>query len=202
MNGESLFHFIVICLIIEATPGPNMGYLAVLSMNSGWRAGVATVAGITAGLALNGAVAALGVASAIMEMPALSHLLRWVCMGYLLYLAWLGWKDDAETSPGKTYAMEDSVLYFRRGFIINALNLKAAVFYVSVLPGFVDQSFAVLPQTLALTAVSVVIATLAHLIIVWLANHLQPTLQNTAQRRIFRKTMALLLAAVAIWFVL
>ena len=202
MDTTLLLHFIVVCLIIEATPGPNMGYLALLTVRHGRRAGVITVAGIAAGLAVIGSAAALGMAAALAEMPALYQALRWVCMAYLLWIAWQSWQDNDIVSPGTMAEVAHQAPYFRRGFVINVLNPKAAMFYVSTLPAFIDPASPALFQTLALTAFSVAVATAAHLTIVWLASRVTPALENTRRQRIFRKTMALLLAGVAVWFVL
>ncbi|MBX9927125.1 MAG: hypothetical protein K2Y05_12270, partial [Hyphomicrobiaceae bacterium] len=38
--------------VIELTPGPNMTYLAVLTLRHGRRAGLAAVAGVATGLAI------------------------------------------------------------------------------------------------------------------------------------------------------
>ena len=50
--GSSLLAFAAISLIVELTPGPNMAYLAALSLMKGWRAGVAAVAGVALGLSV------------------------------------------------------------------------------------------------------------------------------------------------------
>lgn len=202
MDQALLLHFIVICFIIEATPGPNMGYLAILTMRDGYRAGLATVAGIAAGLALIGTIAALGIASVLTEGSPLYLVLRWLCVAYLLWIAWQSWSDDAEISPARAQGFAHNVRHFRRGVVINVLSPKAAIFYVSILPGFITPSLPVLKQTLLLTALSVTIATAMHLAIVWLASRLAPTAANAGRRKMFRKTMALLLAAVALWFAL
>ena len=52
--------FAVAVLVIELTPGPNMAWLAALSLGEGRRAGIAATVGIAIGLALNAVMAALG----------------------------------------------------------------------------------------------------------------------------------------------
>jgi threonine/homoserine/homoserine lactone efflux protein len=46
MSYATLIGFAVTCLVIELTPGPNMAYLAVLSIGAGRRAGFAAIIGI------------------------------------------------------------------------------------------------------------------------------------------------------------
>jgi threonine/homoserine/homoserine lactone efflux protein len=45
LSLTSLLSFILTSMVIELTPGPNMGYLAVLSATSGRLAGYAAVSG-------------------------------------------------------------------------------------------------------------------------------------------------------------
>jgi threonine/homoserine/homoserine lactone efflux protein len=50
--------FLSTALLIELTPGPNMTYLAVLTLGEGRRAGLAAVAGVGIGLLIAGVLAA------------------------------------------------------------------------------------------------------------------------------------------------
>jgi LysE type translocator len=64
--GSSLLAFAAaISLIVELTPGPNMAYLAALSLVKGWRARAAAVAGVALGLSVYGIAAALGLAARV-----------------------------------------------------------------------------------------------------------------------------------------
>lgn len=191
----SVWAFALAALLIELTPGPNMTYLAIVSVSNGWRAGFATVAGVALGLAAVGLVAAFGVAAIIQSSDTLYEILRWSGVFYLLWLAYEGWRGEAarESAPTDTG-------YFLRGLVTNLLNPKAAVFYVAVLPKFVDASLPVLAQTLTLSAVYVAIATLIHALIVLLAGSLEPLLTDPALERHVRRVLSLLLALVALWF--
>jgi threonine/homoserine/homoserine lactone efflux protein len=172
-----------------------MTYLAIVSLSRGWRAGFATVAGVALGLAVIGLIAALGVAAIIQSSDTLYDILRWAGVFYLLWLAYEGWwggaaQDEAPTDSG----------YFLRGLVTNLLNPKAAVFYVAVLPKFVDTAMPVVTQTLNLSGVYVAIATLIHCAIVLMAGTLRPLLTDPALERHVRRVLSLLLALVALWF--
>jgi threonine/homoserine/homoserine lactone efflux protein len=200
---EALGSFIFTCVVIELTPGPNMGYLAVLSASHGRRAGFAATLGIALGLLIVGLLAALGLAAVISSSVVLYEGLRWLGVGYMLWLAYEGWNGAEETSPGAagddTIMVPDAV-YFQRGLITNLLNPKAAVFYVSVLPTFVNPASQVLVQTIVLSVVYVAIATGIHATIVSLAGAARPFLEDPDRSRIVRRTLSLALAGIAIWF--
>jgi len=199
---SSLWAFAIASLIVELIPGPNQTYLAALTLNHGMRAGFAAVAGIAVGLGIYGAAAALGVAAIVHESEFLYQLLRWAGVLYFLWLAWDSWHDEPD---GKTEASSDAraAESFRRGLITNLLNPKAAVFYISVLPGFiVPGAISVFSQTVLMSAVYVSIATATHIAVVLLAGRLYRFLDDPHYRVPVRRGIALVLVGVAIWFLL
>ena len=190
--------FLWTAFIIELTPGPNMSYLAILSVTEGRRAGFAAVAGVASGLLLIGLIAALGLAAIISESPSLYNFLRWGGAFYLLWLAFEIWTDrdgHAKLQDGT----DGLVTYFRRGLITNILNPKAAVFYLAVLPPFIDPARNVLPQTIAMTLAYVATATAVHCSIISLAANARPFLENTVKIRNLRRIMALAVVTTALW---
>ncbi len=197
---ESFGAFAVTCFVIEVTPGPNMAYLAILSATRGRRSGFAATAGVAVGLLIVGIAAALGLAAAISSSRFLYEALRWGGVVYLLWLAWDGWRDNRETSPSR---IDDSTLdsaYFMRGLATNILNPKAAVFYVAVLPTFVEPVRPILSQTMLLSIIYVMIATAMHTVIVLLAGAALPLLEDPDRSRIARRALSLALALIAVWF--
>lgn len=188
--------FLLVALLVELTPGPNMTYLALVSASEGRRAGFATVAGVALGLAIIGAAAALGVAELIQASDLLYEALRWAGVLFLLYLAWEGWSSGADVVANAG----ERGRYFTRGLITNLLNPKAGIFYISVLPTFIDPRIPPGPQAAVLTAIYVAIATAIHLAIVLLAGSLEPLLNDPARERITRRVLSALLACVALWF--
>ena len=201
VSFDTLFAFLTTCLVIELTPGPNMGYLALLSASQGRRAGISAALGVGLGLLVVGVAAALGLAAIISNSFFLYELLRWGGVGYLLWLSWEAWQTSRETSPGKAEPADDrQVALFSRGLITNLLNPKAGLFYIAILPTFVDPSKTVVGQTVLLSILYVIIATIVHMSIVMLAGTAQPLLEDHRYRVIFRRVMALVLIGLAIWF--
>ncbi|CDX39175.1 Lysine exporter protein LysE/YggA [Mesorhizobium plurifarium] len=197
LSTATLLSFALAALLIELTPGPNMTYLALVSANDGRRAGFATVAGIALGLAIIGAIAAFGVAELIQASRLLYEGLRWAGTLFLLYLAWEGWTAGTDVVSASS---TPNGKYFTRGLVTNLLNPKAAIFYIAVLPTFIEPDRPALAQTALLTTVYVAIATAIHAIIVVLAGTLEPFLNDPRRESIARKVLSAMLALVAIWF--
>jgi threonine/homoserine/homoserine lactone efflux protein len=135
-SNTSISAFLITCLIIELTPGPNMGFLALVAATKGRLTGFFTVAGIALGLVSVGLLAAIGVAAIIERSVLLYELLRWGGGAYLMWLAFQQWR---EVSGGTLDSQPDASRvgeYFRYGLIVNLLNPKAAVFYIAILPSY------------------------------------------------------------------
>jgi threonine/homoserine/homoserine lactone efflux protein len=187
--------FLLTSVIVEITPGPNMTTLVAMSLAHGRRAGLAAVAGVALGLAVVGTLAAFGLAAVIHASPALYQLLRWLGIGYLLWLAWETWR--AAEKPDETASLDG---FFLRGLMTNLLNPKAAMFYVAVLPAFVRPGDGpILGQTLTLVAIYVLVATAVHTTLVLAAAHLHNG-RDEASLTLLRRVLAVVLALVAIWF--
>lgn len=194
MTAASFTAFVIACLVMEITPGPNMGYLALLSATRGRRAGWAATAGIAIGLLTLGILAALGLANLVHASPPLYHGLKWAGVGYFLWLAW-----DAWTAPEQSVAPHPTQQAAVQGFITNLLNPKALLFYVTVLPGFLPEGPSVFLGGALLTGVYVLIASTIHASIVVLAgSHPLTGASHTAQHR-WRRISALLLIGIAVW---
>ncbi|MBX9591315.1 MAG: LysE family translocator [Hyphomonadaceae bacterium] len=195
----TLLTFAVTCLLVELTPGPNMAYLAVLSASKGRRAGFGATLGVALGLLVVGLAVALGLTALVASSRTLYEALRWGGVLYLLWLAYEGWRGEEETSPGNaTVAVSDSK-YFTRGLITNLLNPKAGVFYIAILPRFVDEARPLAAQAVALSVVYVTVATLVHSTIVLLADAARPWLEDQRRSTAVRRTLSLLLVGIALW---
>ncbi|HZY50984.1 MAG TPA: LysE family translocator [Devosia sp.] len=193
----TILPFVITCLIIELTPGPNMGYLAVLSLERGRSAGFTAVAGITLGLLLLGLLAGFGVGAIIGTTQWLYESVRWAGVAFLLWLAWDSYREsrqplETEPDPGRRW------VYFRRGLVTNLLNPKAAVFYITVLPNFVGEGGDGWWE-LVLTLVYVAIASAVHAALVLLASTVRPLLSSSRLRSRTGALFALLLVGIAAW---
>ncbi len=200
ITTASLLSFIMTCVVIESTPGPNMGYIAVLSASDGRRAGYSAVAGIATGLMIIGIAAALGVATLIANSNIAYQILRFGGVLYLLWLAWDTWKPEVLISSKEIQGLIYHAKFFKRGLIANILNPKAAVFYVAILPKFINPDQPTMMQAITLTITFVVIATTIHTLIVTLAGTARTFLEDDDRRMVVRRVLSVALVAIAIWF--
>lgn len=198
MTAETLSSFLLTALILELTPGPNMAWLALLAATAGRRAGLAAVLGIMLGLAAQAVLAATGVAVLIDRSPVLFDVLHLAGVGYLLYLAAESWRDAGNPAHHLPGGGEDGSTGFRRGLVGNLLNPKAALFFLTVLPGFLpDQADG--RSVAILSALYILVATAIHLLIVAAAEIVQTRLADPVVSVWMHRVQALTLLAVALW---
>ena len=198
---SSLGAFVLTALAIEVTPGPNMGYLAVLSLSRGWQVGVAAVIGVGLGHAVYGVLAALGVAALIDASPLLYELLRWAGVAYMVWLAYEAWNSEEETSPDVADHADPRLVRraFRHGLVTNLLNPKAAIFFIAVVPSYIVAGQSVVKQTLILSGIFVLVATAVHLTIVLAAGRVQHFANEPSRRKPVRRVLAIVLLGIAAW---
>lgn len=191
--------FLLTCVLIEATPGPNMTYLALLSLSRGRRAGMAATAGVALGLLIMGMAVVWGAGPFIMGSPSIYGTLQGAGFLYLLWLAWDAWKIPAR-AQGRNITPDDyDRVFFLRGLITNILNPKAAIFYVAILPGYAGNTGHPAQTLLVMSLIYVVVATIVHILIVAMASAYtvhENTLANVKTRAFFAASLIL----TAFWF--
>ena len=190
--------FAAAVLVIELTPGPNMAWLVTLSLSEGRRAGLLATAGVALGLCANALIAALGLTALLAADPALLGALHWAGALFMAVLAVNAWRQaEAPLAPTGRNAR-----HFGAGLVLNLLNPKALVFFVAVVPPFLDGRAPTMPQALALAGVSVGIATMVHCALVLGAGRAHHWLAAGPGVAMVRRALALVMAGVAAWLAL
>lgn len=158
--------FIVAALVLVVTPGPAVLYIVGEGVGGGRRAGVVAAFGIFAGGLVHVVAAAVGISAIIAASSAAFTVLKLLGAAYLVYLGVRSFRSDWQRSglPQVGLPVSDRTR-FGRGFVVNALNPKTAVFFVAFLPQFVDVGGASPQlQAAALGIVFVVIALASDLV--------------------------------------
>ncbi|MET0181427.1 MAG: LysE family translocator [Caulobacterales bacterium] len=200
-----LIPFTIAVALVELTPGPNMGWLAIFAARHGRAAGMAAVAGVSLGLSVYMAAAAFGIAEIVVRGGPAYEVLRWAGIVYLLWLAWETWTGADNVQPEATGQFREGRVLrhgFMRGLIANLLNPKAAVFYLTILPTFVVAGRASpLAQTLFLGSTHLLVSVLVHGAIVLAAGSAHDYLNKNAREVLVRRIFGLAIAVIAVWLV-
>lgn len=134
---DHLFSFLLISIVLTMAPGPDVIFLISQGLAGGPRAGLAVAMGLSSGLLVHTTLAALGVSVIFQTSPAAFNALKFSGAAYLLWLA-LGAFREKPAAPGKAAPAGDGPALYRRGIVMNLLNPKVALFFLALLPQFVN----------------------------------------------------------------
>ncbi len=191
--------FALAVLLIELTPGPNMAWLVTLTLSQGRAAGMAAIGGVALGLLANALLSAVGASILLTRYEWLQDGIGFAAGLMMLYLAWTGWRETSESSTAEL-PRKSAGKHFGAGFVINLLNVKATLFFVSVAPQFVAGSTLTIREGMLLAITSAGIATLVHLLLIVGASKARPFLLVPERSMLIRRVLAIAILGVAIWF--
>jgi threonine/homoserine/homoserine lactone efflux protein len=196
-NFESLAAFSILALGLVLTPGPNMMYLLSRTLTQGKLAGFVSYAGVVTASVIYLASAALGLTGLLFAIPFAYDALRLAGAGYLAYLAWATVFVSSSTAPGiRSLPIDSKRRLYAMGLTTNLLNPKQALFYLALLPQFIDPSRGgVMLQFLSLGGIQIGISAILNGVIMLIASTAANRLhKNTSWLRVQRWLMGTVLA--------
>lgn len=139
MPSEStLILFGGVALVLLLVPGPAVIYIVTTAATQGRRAGLLSVAGIHAGTMVHIAAALAGLSAIIVTSAAAFTAVK---LAGALYLTIVGVRmllGRSEGDESLEVPRRSRRSMFTRGFVVNVLNPKTAVFFLAFVPQFVD----------------------------------------------------------------
>ena len=167
---ELFWAYLVAISLLTVTPGVDTLLVMRNAGRGGLRDGCVTSAGICSGLFIHASLSALGISVLLVETAWAFTALKWAGACYLI---WLGLsslrqamkrpsearvEDDVAASDSAMKTSLPTGLAFREGLLSNVLNPKTALFYMALLPQFIDPAGNAFQQSLFLAAVHFVLA--------------------------------------------
>lgn len=160
---SALALYVPVALVMAVTPGPATLFVLSRASSYGREAGLLSAAGLLTGTMGLIALAALGLTGILEGAPFAFDVVKTAGAAYLVYLGLrtlVASKDRGARGVvrGRGDApVRSGSLLFRDGIVTELFNPKAALFYASVLPQFVDVRRHDVPlQMFALGAIFVV----------------------------------------------
>ncbi|MGR4850682.1 LysE family translocator [Streptomyces sp. LARHCF252] len=120
--------------VLTMVPGPDMAVVTKRAVACGWRDGLRTVGGITAGLLVWGVLTVVGLAAVLATSATAYTAVKLVGAAYLVALgiqSLLGSRKKRALEQGGTAPAGNP---WRTGLVSNVFNPKIAVFYTGLLP--------------------------------------------------------------------
>jgi len=152
--------FCLACVALVATPGPSIVYLVSRTLAQGRPAGFVSLCGTSTGFAVHALAAAFGLSALLAAVPLAYDAVRWLGAAYLVYLGLrtlLTRADEPTAVP--VLRSHGARRAFGEGVVVEALNVKTAVFFLAFLPQFVDVALPLVPQFVVLGSICVMLNT-------------------------------------------
>jgi threonine/homoserine/homoserine lactone efflux protein len=130
--------FMIAAIAVNLTPGPDIAYVATRTLAEGRAAGIAGALGIATGTLVHTLLAALGLSSLFLYAPVAFDVVKYAGAVYLVWIAFRLWRRETELT--KLTPLKDSGIgrAFTDGALTNVLNPKVALFFLALLPQFVN----------------------------------------------------------------
>lgn len=139
--------FIPTFFFVSITPGMCMTLAMTLGMSIGVRRTMWMMIGELLGVAIVAIAAVAGVASIMLNYPAVFNALKWLGAGYLIYIGVMMWRAKSTVKLDAQSQLKVSrQTLFSQGFITAIANPKGWAFMISLLPPFINIDYAIAPQ--------------------------------------------------------
>jgi threonine/homoserine/homoserine lactone efflux protein len=174
--------FLAAALVLAITPGPGIFYVLARTLAGGRREGIESSLGTFFGGLFHVVAAALGVSAILAASAVAFHTVKYVGAAYLV---WLGIRMiRTRNAEMPTQAATPAQGSFLQGILTEVLNPKTALFFLSFIPQFIVAGRGhVFLQFLVLGTLSVLLNTIADLVVVFMAAPLERKLKTSVKFR-------------------
>jgi len=191
--------FVIAALVLALTPGPGIAYVVARTAAGGRAEGLASCVGTGLGGMLHVGAAALGLSVLLAQSAMAFSVVKYIGAAYLVYLGIRLLLSRAVLTPvqarstGARRALVEGVL-------VEALNVKTALFFLAFLPQFLVSGPSVVAQLIIMGTVCVVLNTLVDVAAVLGAARLLRSEASARQRaRLLNKASGLTLIGLGLY---
>lgn len=186
-------------LVLSATPGPSDFAVVARSLASGFRHGLLMVLGIVAADVLFILLAVLSLGVLAETLDGLFMWVRYACAAYLLWIALQLWTVKSQTGGLTEPVAASGAGSFMGGLMITLADPKAILFYMGLLPAFVDMPNITVADAVSIMFIATVVICGVKLSYAWLANRARRLLGNQQARRRLDRLSATVLAGLGLY---
>lgn len=149
MTLATWFAFFAACWAISISPGAGALAAMTSGLNHGLRRGLITVPGLILGIWTQLLIVGVGLGALVAASPTAFEVVRWSGVAYLVYLGIQQWRTpprDWTTATEGAHTPARTLI--ARAWAVNAVNPKGTVFFLAVVPQFLNLEEDLLPQYL------------------------------------------------------
>ena len=139
LDLSTLVSFLVAAVLLTLMPGPDNLFVLAQSISQNKEAGFATSLGLCSGLLIHVTAAAVGISALLYQSSLAFSLVKYAGAAYLLYMAIQALREKESASTSQNHPHQTYSALYRKGIIMNILNPKVSLFFLALLPQFVEQ---------------------------------------------------------------
>ncbi|BCS53896.1 LysE family translocator [Geobacter sp. SVR] len=136
MTISTLLCFLAASMALTIAPGPDNIFVMTQGITRGRKPAIVTALGMCSGITVHTTAAAFGISAVFYSSVVAFNVVKFAGAFYLLYLAFKTLQNRSGLRLSHVDDLPLSAL-FRRGFIMNVLNPKVAMFFLAFLPQFI-----------------------------------------------------------------
>ena len=168
--------FLLAAAVLAITPGPGIAYVVARTVAGGRTEGLASYVGTAIGGLVHVLAAAAGLSLIIAQSATAFSVIKYLGATYLVYLGIRILRSKPQDlAESEALSALGAKRAFRDGMVVEALNVKTAMFFLAFLPQFVNGAELILPQVMLLGSICVLLNTLADVLAVFAADRLLDT---------------------------
>ena len=168
--------FLLAAVVLAITPGPGIAYVVARTVAGGRTEGLASCVGTAIGGLVHVLAAAAGLSLIIAQSATAFSVIKYLGATYLVYLGIRILRSKPQDlAESEALSALGAKRAFRDGMVVEALNVKTAMFFLAFLPQFVNGAELILPQVMLLGSICVLLNTLADVLAVFAADRLLDT---------------------------
>jgi len=138
-----------VALLGAISPGPDFFVVTKNSLTHSRKAGLFTAFGVAVAILIHVTYCIVGLGVVIAEVPWIYQLIQYAGAAYLIYIGWQSFRSKSvEVKIGALQSDIPSWVAFKQGFLTNALNPKAALFFLSIFSQVISRGTSVYIQAL------------------------------------------------------
>lgn len=130
--------YLIATIILSVTPGPGVFSSLSSGLNHGFRMGVWNGVGMQAANFVLICIVSVGLGAMLLASEGLFTLVKWIGVAYLVYLGIVTWRSPPQAFRQEKDDAHTAKDVFLKGFLVNITNPKGIIFYVAILPQFID----------------------------------------------------------------
>ena len=168
----SFIAFLFTATVLAITPGPGIAYVAAQTVAGGRAQGLASCIGTGIGGMFHVLAAAVGLSLFVAQSVLAFTLIKYFGAAYLVYLGvriLMRKQQDPGVQAASPQGPRRALI---EGILVEALNVKTALFFLAFLPQFVVPSEPLVPQLLLLGSICVALNTMVDVVVVFAAHRL------------------------------